>query len=210
MALDNMHYSTSGIICLAGDLRTNALYLQQKRQVVGDAVKTINDIEQAASDLAFYPELPAVTWYASSRLIILGHGDDASTYIIGTGIQWDAKELARQVERWLNLSKIKRISLHMCFGGGNRGAAVDTDADKFVVHPSRSFAYRFASHCSLAETVTARTEEVRMTRLRGELDVVTDITREVGGRHKGDGDKVVFTPQGGTLEEPVNPTMRFQ
>jgi hypothetical protein len=110
------------------------------------------------------------------------------------------------VSGWLDNSIIARISLHMCYGGGNRGGAAGTNFGAFDVPPSKSFAYRFASYCNVARSVTARTDLTRM-RVITRGDEFETALRVVGGRHKGLGDKVVFWTQGGNVDNPVNPTM---
>jgi hypothetical protein len=62
---------------------------------------------------------------------------------------------------WLGGTKIKRISLHMCYGGGNRNRKAGGGVE---VRVKDSFAYKLASYCGeLADDVTGRTLEVAIT-----------------------------------------------
>jgi len=99
----------------------------------------------------------------------------------------------------------------MCYGGGNRGQATGSDVARFEVHPTNSFAYRFARYAGqLTVDVTARTDVVA-GRFAAGIDGNTEtFYRTVGGRRKAEGDKVVFrTSQASTIDNPVNPTMTF-
>jgi hypothetical protein len=207
-----MKYTTSGIICLANDLRETALLLQEKREIADDLRKRINGVDQTASAVAFYPNVPVVNWFSNSRLIVVGHGNPESTHMIGDGMQWEPKQLAEEVNKWLNGLVIKRISLHMCFGGGNRGAGAGTNFDAFTVHPTQSFAYKFASLCGNSETITARTERTNMHEVRADA-ALTKAYRMVGEpgkkQHKGLGDKVFFVTQGGSPDNPIKPKMQY-
>lgn len=205
-----MQYTSSGIVCLANDLRAHAEALQNKRIASGDLKKKINQVEQISSHITFYPQTPGWQWYKKSRLVIVGHGDDGSRCITVDSVRWDPAELARHVASWLNNQTIGRISLHMCFGGGNRGNATGDRFEAFEVRPSQSFAYKFASCCSLATSITARTDTMSMqvhTKPQPGTSVPKFITahRDVGYRLKGLGDKIVFGPNGGTIDKPVNP-----
>lgn len=206
-----MDYTTQAIICLASDLRESAEALQGKRVAAGDATGIVNEVNQWRSTVSYYPMLALPNLFTNSRLIIIGHGDAGSSYIMGDGIQWDAKELARRARGWIH-TKINRISLHMCFGGGNRGTGGGANFGNFQIHPGRSFAFKFASYCDFAQSVTARTERTNMVTSTTNGVLVT-ARREVGApgakRHHGIGDKVVFLPNGGTLDAPVDPRMQY-
>ncbi len=52
-----MQYATQAIVCLAGDLRDTAVSLQEKRQLEGDLRKTINDVEQIAATVHYWPDV---------------------------------------------------------------------------------------------------------------------------------------------------------
>ncbi|MDI1260680.1 hypothetical protein [Aquabacterium sp.] len=146
---------------------------------------------------------------ADFRLVIVGHGDPQSTSIGNNNLS--AKKLAEVVSIWLGGTKIKRISLHMCHGGGNRGSATGADVEQFTVRPQNSFAAKFASYCGqLTQDVTARTDSVAGTFTENANGGTTSFKRTVGGRHKALGDKLVFTtnPQS-TLNEPKDATRQF-
>ncbi len=159
---------------------------------------------QVACKVTIYPTIPGIKWFTDSRLIIVAHGNPESTFIMGDNIQWDAKTLATNVKGWLNNAVIGRISLHMCMGSGNRGAATGTNFANFTVHPTRSFAYSFASHCNFATSITARTERttVQIGGDHGTRRVVGPPGQKV---HQGPGDKIVFLTQGGTPNQPQAP-----
>jgi hypothetical protein len=194
-----MNYTTQWIVYLADDLKQNADWLQEKRGLEGDLRGSINSEVQSRTQVTRYPLLPASTaLFSRSRLIILGHGNPASTHIMGNGKQWTAQEFAALVDSWLETT-VSRISLHMCYGGGNLNAGEE-------VKPEASFAYHFASHCNYAQTITARTATTNMVKRTGET---TQIWRETGDAHKGTLSKVVFTPQGGTPNKAVPPAWRY-
>jgi hypothetical protein len=214
-----MDYDTQAIVYIAADLKDNADTLQGKRVAAGD--KTANyggDIGSVEVSAVFHgpllTKLPIVYCQENSRLIILGHGDEDST-IISTaedgGLCFTPEQLAGKVDQWLGANRIKRISLHMCYGGGNRGTATGTEANRefykgFKVLPNKSFAFTFASMVGgLCESVTARTEGTNMHRTVNSAKVVMNAERLVDGRHKGFGDKYVFITDGGTVDHPVNP-----
>jgi hypothetical protein len=196
-----MQYSTQAIVCLAGDLRETAEALQTKRTLAGDARGTINQVEQVTSSVHYWPAvdgLPQI--YAANangtggfRLIIIGHGNPESTHIVGDGIRWTPAELNTQVEEWLGRRVISRISLHMCFGGGNPTGRLGP----MPVAPGRSFAAEFTRICRCAQSVSARTDVVSM-QTTSQAGAIVGVQRIVGddSRHKGSGDKYVFTHTG--------------
>ncbi len=202
-----MQYATQAIVCLANDLRGTADSLQEKRGLEEDIRKTINEVEQIAATVHYWPAVAGLPnlyrargdGSGGSRLIIVGHGNPESTHILGDGLQWTAAELNTQVETWLNRSIINRISLHMCFGGGNPSGHLAP----MPVDPANSFAMAFARICRVARSITARTHLVNILRkTSGPSNVpqdqwpLTDVQRTVGGRHQAPGiDKYVFEPQ---------------
>jgi hypothetical protein len=196
----SMQYSTQAIVCLANDLRATAEAFQRKREIEGDLRKTINRVEQTAATVHYYPDVIGLPNLFSgrpdgsggSRLIIVGHGNPESTHIIGDGVQWTAEELNTHVEGWLNGSVINRISLHMCFGGGNPTGRLAP----MPVAPENSFAMAFARICQVARSVTARTEVVNILTRTNPAGAVTDVQRTVADRHQQPGDKYVFEPRG--------------
>lgn len=228
---DPMQYSTQAIVYIADDLSGNAATLQLKRGLAGDVDEAPADAKSPPPRSKIFPAplvntLPADYRQATSRLIILGHGDQGSTRIctavIG-GHQYDAQHFARMVRGWLGgdgggkPSRVKRISLHMCFGGGNRGGAVDSGnlrqfMSQYTVLPTKSFAHDFASRAGeLAEEISARTDDTWM--FRDTIDgVVVDAGRFVGqpGRHKERGDKFMFLPDpASTVDAPLKPAVRL-
>jgi hypothetical protein len=146
---------------------------------------------------------------ADTRLVIIGHGNPTSTTI---GNRYLTPErLARVVDVWLGGTRIKRISLHSCYGGGNRGRAVGAQVGNFEVHPSNSFAFKFARYAGqLTVDVTARTDVVAGSVKTDDNDNTTSFQRKVGGRRKAEGDKFVFTTsEASTIANPDDPTMTF-
>lgn len=141
---------------------------------------------------------------ANFRLVIVGHGDPGSTSIGNRDIS--PERLAQVVNVWLSGVRISRISLHMCFGGGNRGTATGHNSAQFTVRPQSSFAFKFASYCGqLAVDITARTDTVA-----GFSGGEKGFTRTVGGRKSAEGDKLIFTTNvQSTLAAPLDPTMQF-
>jgi len=148
-------------------------------------------------------------------LIILGHGDPDSTIIAsGTsgGLTWMSEQLYTLLYSWLvpagkMAMRVQRISLHMCYGGGNKGnlatAGSASRTSQFIVPPSKSFAQKFASIAgTLTVDVTARTDTTNMVPTTRGGTFVTAV-RNVAGRHHGEGDKFVFTTVDGS--SPTNP-----
>ena len=130
----------------------------------------------------------------------VGHGNAASTHIYGTGVCWTPEKLNTEVEKWLDRSIISRISLHMCFGGGNPNGLENV----MPVDPKKSFAMEFAKICRVAKSVTARTDDVNIqvgtkggTHFKSEADKgnISSVKRIVGeeGRYKGNLDKYIFS-----------------
>jgi hypothetical protein len=215
-----MHYVTQAIVCLANDLRGTAEALHWKRENEGDLVKTINQEEQIAATVHYYPAVDGLPRLftarddgsGGSRLIIVGHGNPESTHIMGDGFQWEPEVLNEKVEGWLNRAIINRISLHMCFGGGNPTGRLGP----MPVAVEKSFAMEFAKVCRVARSITARTEVVNIRQTTGgPADVpedqwpVTSVHRTVGGQLKEPGmiNKYVFMPQadGRPLYGPLRP-----
>lgn len=109
----------------------------------------------------------SVTWPAAlpksgnSRLYVVGHGvplGDARGQVIGfkisseSGRNLDAQALASKIGSLLGGTKIKRIGLVMCYGGGWKAENIG---------PERSFAFQLAEHCvGLTEDITARVDEM--------------------------------------------------
>ena len=110
-------------------------------------------------------------------------------------------------------TRVQRISLHMCYGGGNRGNVAVTGSagrtSQFTVPPSRSFAQKFASMAgALTVDVSARTEATNMVSTT-QGDTFVTAHRNVDGRHQAEGDKFIFTTApGSTPEAPIEATRR--
>ena len=108
----------------------------------------------------------AATWPANlpktrnSRVYIVGHGvpiGDAKGQVIGfkisaeNGLNLDAAVLATRIRGLLDGTKVKRIALVMCYGGGWKAKSIG---------PERSFAFELAQYCGdLADDITARVDE---------------------------------------------------
>jgi hypothetical protein len=226
-----MEYDTQAIVYIADDLRENAESLQNKRALAGDGEVTYTGIGTvqksrifSAGDLGV---LPRVYRQPGSRLIILGHGDADSTIIATAtegGETYTPEEFVGVVEGWLGntdtirTSGIKRISLHMCYGGGNRGNTTGPVSSAMLalyrVDPRSSFAYAFASRAGhLAADVTARTGTVHMHihSVRPEIgaEYPVHIRRHVGGgHHQREGDKFIFrTSEGSDGNTPIPPNV---
>jgi hypothetical protein len=206
-----MRYTTQAIVCLAGDLAQVAQALQQKRVIEGDLAKTISGTRQIAATVHYHPNLNGLPNFFRTRddgtggfrLIIVGHGNPESTHIMGTNIQWGPSELSENVGRWVGGRTINRISLHMCFGGGN---PLGRAAAPMPVPVERSFAMAFARVCEYTRSVTARTDlvniEVLSTPQPGvprDQWPVSSVHRTVGGqvKHRGVINKYVFERQAG-------------
>jgi hypothetical protein len=219
-----MKYSSHWIICLDADLLDTANSLRAKRGLSGDSdkvvvVRSLSLSERSTPVDALSKSFPEVPFDHNTLITILGHGDSGSTSISNRCIT--AKHLAACLAIWLGGVKVRRVSLHMCYGGGNRGSAFGHNESQFTVTPGRSFAARLASFCGqLVESITARTDVTRTvehsTQYSNGTKVLTGVTRTVGptqtdsfgrtifsGRHHGIGDKVVFeTNHRGTIENP--------
>lgn len=218
----HMRYVTQAIVLLAQDLSENADALQSKRVAAEDLQIKFGD-DPPIDKSRIFQGLQITTLeeeyrQPTSRIIVLGHGDIDSTAIMGDGgLQLDGKQFAQRMRGWLTApgykpSRVQRISLHMCYGGGRRGTAPvlgSSNAVGFAKSPVNSFAYEFARHAGeLAVDVTARTARVRMN-----INSAVPF-REVGEpdaprRHKKEGDKFVFTTaSGSTYAAPQNPEVR--
>jgi hypothetical protein len=210
-----MSYFAQAIVCLAPDLKENAEALQAKRTAAGDTRSMVFEGVQIG-------ELPEDYRGQESRLIILGHGTEKSTVICtsrGGANPRTAEVLARIVSVWLtpagagSPARIKRISLHMCLGGGNRGGTrgLHSLTNAFDVPPENSFACQFASHAgNLTIDVTARTDDAQMrVETKGTTDVFVNAQRmigPIGDRHHAEGDKYVFVADPrSTPDKPLPP-----
>lgn len=199
-------YYTTWIVCLDSDLWPTAKALQDKAKVT----------KQGPTEATQYPSLPSLPLSANSRITIVAHGEPNSKYLIGENIQWNAKECAAEVEKWLYgkrrpqrlvpTSDVKRISFHMCYGGK---AATGTS--------DKSFAQEFASYCYFADEVVGRTGKVKVRletveryvdgKPTGE-EFITGVPRLVDGKYKAKDRKVVFLTRGGTVTTPKAPTVK--
>ena len=234
-----MRYVTQSIVYIAHDLKTNADYLQRKRDAeekptlsskfLGSTIDKSKMFNFSCLGPLINP-LPDQYCTPKSRLIIIGHGNRESTEIMArdpsSHSTLDPKTLAENVSNWLGNRKIERISLHMCYGGGNRGNAQGSTLNEeflaqFEVRPEESFAWEFAKHAGqFAKEISARTQNVR-ERETSVADGTKDgkfVTahREVGNkrtgdyRHKGFGDKyVIYTDPSATINDPVPPKEWF-
>lgn len=222
-----MQYVTQAIICLDQSLLRAAKATQAKRRLAGDT--TVNLGGQTVSKSVLYMsgpviKLPEEYQQATSRLIIIGHGNPESTHISGTGSSgtdfwWTPTQLARMVQYWLDGNVIKTISIRSCYGGGDRGGkhrsggeSVGAYMGRMTVDPRKSFAYEFASRCGNAERVTARTGVVETTTsFTGDADPtaldfedrVTGMTQKVSNVRRGKAYKAEFTPD--PYARPDNP-----
>jgi hypothetical protein len=223
-----MQYVSQAIVFIASDLEENARALQMKREAAGDTTVEFADLAPVAQSIVLQGPLigtlPLAYRQPDSRLIILGHGDEDSTFIATAeqgGSTYTPLQFTEVVRGWLGANsgyvpmKVRRISLHMCYGGGNRGNARGNTIDRaffeqFTKLPNKSFAYKFASMAGeLADDITARTDDVAMS-VYSRGDQFETARREVGGRHKGFGDKFVFvTNPRATIKNPVKPTVRL-
>jgi hypothetical protein len=224
-----MRYITQSIVYIAHDLKTNADYLQRKRDAEEQPTlssKLLGTVDKSFSCLGpLINPLPVQYCTSKSRLIILGHGNRESTEIArdtSGHSTLDPKTLAENVSNWLGNRKIERISLHMCYGGGNRGNAQGSTLNEeflaqFEVRPEQSFAWEFAKHAGhLAKEISARTQAIseRETRVADGTKDGKFVTayREVGHkttgyRYKGFGDKyVIYTDPSATIKDPLPPT----
>jgi hypothetical protein len=202
-----MKYSSHWVICLDADLLPTANSLQAKRTLSGDAdkcvvIRSLSLSETSTPADALSKLFPEVPFDHDTLITVIGHGDAHSTSIGNRCIT--ARHLARCLAIWLGGVKVRRLSLHMCYGGGNRGQAVGGNTSQFTVTPGRSFAARLASFCGqLVGSITARTDTTRTVQ-HFTNEVLTAVHRTVGtGRHQQEGDKVVFeTNNRGTIETP--------
>jgi hypothetical protein len=224
-----MQYVSQAIVFIASDLEENARALQMKREAAGDTTVEFEGFDPFAKSIVLQgPLIGTLPWayrQPESRLIILGHGDEKSTFIATAergGSTYTPLQFAEVVRGWLGANsnyaptKVKRISLHMCHGGGNRGSAEGNTLNRaffeeFTKLPADSFAYKFASMAGeLAVDITARTDDVGMREYYNHDGQFATARREIGGRHKGFGDKFVFvTNPGATIKNPVKPTVRL-
>lgn len=212
-----LHYTTEAIICLDTSLANSARAIHAKRRLACDTKVTIAQRQLDKSVLFMggpVISLPPEYRLINSRLIIIGHGDPESTVISGRStsgeeFRWDPRQLARMVRFWLAGSVINTISIHSCFGGGNRGGvshtAGESQADymsRMTVDPRKSFAFKFACLCGSAKRVTARNGQISslVSTMKGAPDEmpyedrVTDYKMYVDGARRGEAFKVEFFP----------------
>lgn len=213
-----MQYVTQAIICLDQSLLRAAKATQAKRRLAGDT--TVNLGGQVVNKSVLYMSGPLVNLpeeyrQATSRLIIIGHGNPESTHISGSGsggtdFWWTPTQLARMVMFWLSGNVIQTISIRSCYGGGDRGGKHRSSGEdlgrylgRMTVDPRKSFGYEFASRCPNAQQVTARTGVVTtVTSFTGDEDPtaldfedrVTGMTQKVSGVRRGKAYKAIFTP----------------
>lgn len=170
-------YNNNLIWCFAADLWANARALYQKRE--------------GNSYLHQYPNYVGGLG-SRSRIIIVGHGDAASSFFMGDHGQWDAVRLAREIRECLQ-NQVKRISFHMCCSAKAQ--------QNGSIH--ESFAHKFASVCDFAEEITARTDVMNVSFGTRQGRYFAEQT--VNGVHRPAGWKVFYKPTGGTLATPRNP-----
>jgi hypothetical protein len=214
-----MRYDSQAILVLAADLSPDAKDLQQKREQAGDTQNAF-DFSQTKSrifELAQITTLPPEYRQATSRLYILAHGNSKSTIIASAqegGITWSPEQLYTTLKAWMSTpgklpTRVQRISLLVCYAGGNRGVTPikgsGSNQSGFTVGPEDSFAYNFACMAgSLTADVTARTHEARGVRTTSNGTFVTAY-QTVGGRHHGEGDKFIFTTVAGSTPKDPKP-----
>jgi hypothetical protein len=203
-----MKYDRQGVLCLAADLSDTADSLWGKRAAAGESDKThrvnMYGWRGGTATEAAFSDLPL-----NSRLIILVHGDENSTVANG---RYTPAQLAALVKSLLGGRRIQRISLHMCYGGGNKGTATGSNSSEFHTSPQDSFAQKFASIAGeFAREVSARTDVVSgLTYRDATTGAITNFQRTVGDRRKTEGDKLVFTVNStSTLANPVQATRSF-
>jgi hypothetical protein len=196
-----MPYTAQIVVYLDADLQASASAIANKP---GNVTVSFSRFPGGNADL---PAAALQGVIANMRLVIVGHGDPASTSIGNQDIT--PKHLAEIVAVWLGGVRIQRISLHMCHGGGNRGAAVGARVQNFQVHPQNSFAYAFASYCgALSVDVTARTESVGTSVVPNSQGYGRHL---VHGRKAGAGDKVFFATNAlATIAAPQDPGMSIR
>lgn len=226
MSPKKMRYDSQAILLLAPDLMPDAQHLQQKREAAGD-IKNAFDFNMPKSRIFQHQQitvLPIEYRQNTSRIFVLGHGDPGSTKIFSArngGQSWDPAQLHAILKAWMTTtgyqpSKVQRISLLMCYGGGNRGgnrgknaivAGSGLNQTGFQVKPENSFAHNFARIAgTLTVDVTARTDvgQGSTSTINGQFSTYKQL---VAGRHHGEGDKFVFTTvDGSTPTNPQNPT----
>jgi hypothetical protein len=194
------HYTTNWIVCLASDALGHVEYIEQKRILS----------KQGLSASSMYPRLPKLPLYPTSRVTIIGHGDEKSTCIMGDGLKWDARQCAIMVKKWFEknrIKEVKRISFDMCNGAKPSGT------DPFRV--SDSFVRRFASYCDFAAEVIGRTGVVsrikeETAQFRKGIEIpgtrkVTAVHRTVDKKVGHALRKVKFLTTGGTISKPKDP-----
>jgi hypothetical protein len=146
------------------DLLDVAVHLHAKRVRAGDGDR---------SRLVQYKDLHDLDGLdKDSRLIIVGHCDPDSTLLSPARQLLTPLELAEYLNRNLPEEGIKRVSLLMCFSGGNRGKSgtvkksvgkdgkTQSQLADFLVSPFDSFGYKVAERCSRTQTITARSGKI--------------------------------------------------
>ncbi len=218
-----MRYDSQAILRLAPDLENDAINTQKKREEAGDVLNAF-DHSKAKSRIfrgAQVNGLPIEYRQATSRIFIIAHGDENSTFIADAengGNKWSPEALYLLLKAWMSdagylPTRVQRISLLTCNSGGNRGntsiAGSGASQAGFTVRPEQSFAYKFAriAGCLTAD-VTARTD-VMIGGSQTNNGVFVTAYQTVGmdnRRHK-EGDKFVFTTvAGSTPTAPQDPT----
>lgn len=209
-----MRYDSQAILVLAPDLIDDARDLERKRVAAGDT-RNAFDSSLSKSRIFQNPQvngLPEEFCQPTTRIYVLGHGDARST-VIGSrrqgGSTWTPVQLYNLLRAWMAQpgcvpARVQRISLLMCYGGGNRGNAPvngsSNDQSAFTVKPTNSFAHEFACIAgALTVDVTARTSTATGGSRTSNGSFVTAYqTVGAAHRHKGEGDKFIFTTMAGS------------
>lgn len=203
-------YDAQWVMYLDDDLKDTACALANKKGNV-----TVGGYRRVPYGSDSVPTNALSGLVPNARLIVLGHGDEKSTSIGYKNIL--PETLAEWISIWLAGTRIKRISLHMCYGGGNRGAAVGSDHTNFSVSPFQSFAFKLAARCgAYAEDVTARTESVGAV-FNSKHDTSAPnyghriIMADSGNRNAGAGDKATFTTNMASRhDKPIDPSVSIR
>src|SRR5438128_10962240 len=93
-----MRYRAQAIVWLAADRKHTATALQRKRRTAKDMSIRLQG--------PLVTDIPRDYCGEDTRLIVLGHGNPASTHIMGDqGLLWDAKQFAGVLHQWINPSR---------------------------------------------------------------------------------------------------------
>jgi hypothetical protein len=203
-----MDYASQIIVLLDDDLEENARNLQRKREIAGDADKSF--LYYPFKGNSFEPKPPddrrAPALSSNARIYIVAHGAPSSDVVSSRKL--NDEQIARLIRALLKAceaSKVRRVSVTACFGGGNPSGSNGSENHALArVESHNSFGCRlFERIKDIADEVAAYTDVVAVQPFRpkserpGEKRDVMAAYKVVGNdeSHHLANRKVVFSAQ---------------